>query len=406
MATNIFGGGAPVRAQVDTVTIGTPVSGDDYTLTITLDDDQTRSLTYSAESGDTIADVLAALEALWNASDDPAFSGITADADSSLDLVLTSDNAGVPFDLSVSGSSGVSITLTHTTPNSGPSDWDVDANWSLGRKPISTDDIQVAPGASAILYHLDQSALTLGSFKRIEGHVEAIGREGPPLGSRGTAPRYYLRFNCSGAVEIYGAGTFVAIDLCTSAVSPVIDHSGTPTSTRDAAVYLKGAALNTPEIRNGYVRCEQMVLNGDLHVTGSSVVILQDDCDCEPSGTSTIKLTSPDAAVIAYCNVDNIEAKKAAGYRQVKGVWSGTLTMHAGTTIIADCASIYGTVVAWGGTLVADQTPGTKTFTAVTVNSADFSLKQLTGQVTITTLTENMKSADISATVLHVTETD
>lgn len=402
MPTNIFGGGAPARAQVATITIGAPTVGDEFTLTVTLDDDQTRAVSYEALTGDTEADVLTGLANAWNDSDDPAFTGVTADADSALEMTLTSDNAGVPFDVVATASTGASITLVDTTPNSGPSDWNVDANWSLGRKPIAGDDIIIAPGATAILYHLNQSALSFASFKRQAGHVYAIGREGPPLGARGTAPRYYLRFACVGAVEIYGAGTFVAIDVGASAISPKIDHTGVPASNRDAAVYLKGSALNTPEILNGYVRCEQMTLNGDLHVTGSSVVILQDDCDCDPSAASTIRVSSPTASVIAYCGVDNVDLKKAGGYRQVKGVWTGTLTMRESCIAIADSEDTFGNVIAWGGTLVTDQTPGSKIFNAVTVNSANFVLKQLTGQVTINTLTENEKSADISATVLSV----
>jgi len=404
MALNIFGGGADEVAQVVSVTVDLPPNpGDVYTLTVVLDDDQTREIQYEAHTGDDEADVLAALEDLWNGQLDPAFSGITAAAESSLQLLLTADTAGVPFTVQASASSPASLTATVVTPNSGPNDYGTAANWSLGRIPEASDDVQIAPGASAILYGLDQTAVTLNSFKRMVGHTAQIGREGPaPLGEYGSAPRFHLRIKCSGDVEIRGGGTFVALDLDTSPVSVLVEHTGLPASSREAAVYLKGSALNTPDIRAGYVRLEGATLTADLYVSGTSQVILADDCDCEPVGGSTVFVVGANASVIAYCNVDDVDLRKGCQYWQKKGVWTGQLTMHENVTAIADTADTYGDVVAWGGTLVTDQTPGTKTINSVIVNSANFSLLQLAGSLTVNSMTVNVSSSDGSTIVYAV----
>jgi len=404
MPINIFGGGAEAIAQVVTVTVDAPPNpGDVYTLTVTLDDGQTREVEYTATTGDTEADVLGGLEALWNANRDPAFLDITAEADSSVQLTLTSEVAGVPFHVSASANTGAAITAIVTIANSGPNDYGTPENWSLGRIPIASDDVQIAPGASAILYGLDQSEVVLTSFKRLAGHTAQIGREGPaPLGEHGAAPRCYLRIRCTGVVEIRGGGTFVAIDLGISPVSPLIEHLGLPASNRDAAVYLKGSALNTPEIRAGYVRLETLTLTGDLYVSGNSHVILSDDCDCEPVGGSTLAIVGPNANVVAYCNVDDVDIRKGATYHQSKGVWNGLLTMHDNCVVIADSADTYGDVLAWGGTLVTDQTPGAKIINSIVINSAEFSLHQLAGKVTVSSMTVNVSGSDGSTVVYAV----
>lgn len=82
----------PPVAQVDTLTVGGTIEeGDKFD--ITLDPEGTPTIvTYTAEVGETIEDVVAGLVQAWN----DAFLGITA-AGASPDITLTADVAGEPF---------------------------------------------------------------------------------------------------------------------------------------------------------------------------------------------------------------------------------------------------------------------------------------------------------------------
>jgi trimeric autotransporter adhesin len=63
------------------------------------------------------------------------------------------------------------IIVTNVTPNSGPSCWDVAANWSTGTVPVSSDNVFIVDGDN-ILYGLDQSAVTLGRLEIGNKEVE------------------------------------------------------------------------------------------------------------------------------------------------------------------------------------------------------------------------------------------
>lgn len=98
-------------AQVDTVTVGGTIDaggGEDFVVTINGTD-----FTYTTGASETVADVVAGLEALINAGIEP----VTA-ADASPDLTLTADVAGDAFDATVSTTSAAgTITIAETTAN-------------------------------------------------------------------------------------------------------------------------------------------------------------------------------------------------------------------------------------------------------------------------------------------------
>src|SRR5262249_43097328 len=135
---------------------------------------------YNFTAGSTvITTILDNLVAAWNGLDAtsfPEFSEITASRSAST-LVLTNDVPGrtmtvtltplevnfAPADLQTIEGVGVATTGTVATAASGPNDWSVAKNWSLGTVPATGDDV-IIDIPIPIFYGLAQSAVTLASL--------------------------------------------------------------------------------------------------------------------------------------------------------------------------------------------------------------------------------------------------
>src|SRR6185369_11363014 len=96
----------------------------------------------------------------FNASTNSLFTGITASATATT-VVLTSDTAGIPFYCTVSttetgggGADAQTFSRASTTANAGPNDWNTDANWSTGAKPVNSDNVFFRNNAVDVKYGL------------------------------------------------------------------------------------------------------------------------------------------------------------------------------------------------------------------------------------------------------------
>lgn len=117
----------------------------------------------------TITTVRDNIVAAWNAltadGGYPEFAEITA-SPSSNDVLLTMDQAGIPFTLAAEttetgGGAADAQTLTHTTETTptGPNWFDNADNWSGYTVPVDGDTIHIDQSSVDILYGLDQSAI-------------------------------------------------------------------------------------------------------------------------------------------------------------------------------------------------------------------------------------------------------
>ena len=178
MASKFYRGTAAAVQMVDRFTPANVEIGDIFTLTATGEDGSTAAVTFTATAA-TVANVTAGLVAAWNASTNALHTGVTA-ADATTSLTLTADTAGVPFSVASSttdggGANTQTLTRAAVTANSGPSDWNIAANWSDNAVPVTGDNVTLdGRMAAAVLYGLNQAGVTLASLRHYVG-AKAVG---------------------------------------------------------------------------------------------------------------------------------------------------------------------------------------------------------------------------------------
>lgn len=167
MAVIKWNGGASSTAQVSTVTLNNDFNDSETAVAITLtaeDGSTTQSVSITPDGTDE-AVIAAALQAACAASSQTLFQAITFTQASNV-VTLTAKVAGVPFYFasSITGGAGTSTDATGTA-NSGPNDWNTDANWEGGSAPSGSDDVLINGSSYAIVYGLDQSATSFASVR-------------------------------------------------------------------------------------------------------------------------------------------------------------------------------------------------------------------------------------------------
>lgn len=159
MATKIYTGRAAIVAQVDTITVGgTPSAGNTYSVTI-----NSRSVTYTAVSGDTTTTIATALLALLQTTSNPEFREINWSSSAAV-ITGTANTPGLSFTASVSTSGGT-ITRAGLVANSSPSDVSLAGNWSGGTLPATGDDLVFEDSSIPAIYGLsttfDPASITI-----------------------------------------------------------------------------------------------------------------------------------------------------------------------------------------------------------------------------------------------------
>lgn len=169
MSTIVWRGDAPEVAEIKTATPATVEVDDVFTLTI-----NGKSVAFTA-TANTVANVTAGINTVWNASTIPEFSEITA-VDSTTHVTLTHDTEGVPFTVNATASGNATFTVNTTTTASGPYCVGVAANWSGGSLPANSDDVVFEYSDIDAKYGLDAlSAIALTSLTVKQSFTGAIG---------------------------------------------------------------------------------------------------------------------------------------------------------------------------------------------------------------------------------------
>ncbi len=160
MATVRFTGNAQIKTQLDTVTVGSPVSGSSvYTVTV-----NGKVHSYTAQSS-VAADVAAALAAdIAQDSNIKELGDSPATYASGADVLFTANIPGQPFTNAYAQTTGGGGTWNSvaTTPNSGPGVFDAAANWTS--TPGIGDALVLSIPNANIGYRLDQITAAIASF--------------------------------------------------------------------------------------------------------------------------------------------------------------------------------------------------------------------------------------------------
>tara|TARA_R110000803_G_scaffold210718_2_gene283389 strand:- start:17164 stop:18399 length:1236 start_codon:yes stop_codon:yes gene_type:complete len=271
MATLRWTGGAQDTYAIKTITIAnTWATGDTITLTV-----NGKVLVLTIGAVVTTAGVAAALTAAFNATsatgdvigtesrnvggqEIPEFANLTATTVGST-TVLTGDVIGIDHTITAGETTAGTGTasLASTVTASGKNWWSNDANWSTGAKPIATNDVYVDNSDIAILYGIDQNAITLASLNIALNYIAALGL---PLKNAGGFIDYredYHKISATlvniGQGDGQGSGR---LKLNTGTVATTINvyNTGSPLESGLPALMLLGAhATNILEVLNGDV---------------------------------------------------------------------------------------------------------------------------------------------------------
>ncbi len=201
MTTHYWQGGADAVAQVTTATPGGSIGTNTFTLTV-----GGTAISYTATSGNTATEVAEGLRDAWNGSTHPYFAAVTAAASSGV-VTLTADIAGVPFVVSGSATGAGSLSMATPTASAGPNDWSTAGNWSTGSVPTTGDIVHLNNNAAALLWGLNQSAVTLSALHIAHTFTGVVGLPldrftVDPDSSDSSKPEYRTSYLRVGATQV------------------------------------------------------------------------------------------------------------------------------------------------------------------------------------------------------------
>lgn len=171
MTTKRWQGDATPVANVWTLTPGGTIGTETFTVTI-----NGKTVSYTAESGDAVAEVCAGLTEAWNSTDDPAppeFRELTA-VDGTTLVTVTGNTAGVPHTITSAATGSATLVASEATAATGPHHFDNATNWSGGAAPANSDVLVFDSGDVPVKYGLSTS-LTGLTIKILDGYRGYIG---------------------------------------------------------------------------------------------------------------------------------------------------------------------------------------------------------------------------------------
>lgn len=262
MSTRSYVGAAPLAAKVYTITPGGTIAATD-TFAVTCGG---TTFTFTATTT-TVAHVTAGLYALIAAAQTAGSSlewaPLTA-ADATTALTVTTTTPGEDFTLTVavsnvSGGAAPTLTLTTTTANSGPEQYDNALNWSSATLPVDNDTIVIEGN-----YNLRYGTLASVTPARviIRDFSGTIGL--PPINANGRYPEYRSQYmllgNAADAIamtwDFMGNITsgLMRLSAADAQVTVNVYSTGTPSDPTIAALTLIGThASNVLNVLSGSV---------------------------------------------------------------------------------------------------------------------------------------------------------
>lgn len=364
------GGATPSVAQIWKGTITTTTNGDTYTVTVTDDTGYSATISYTvANPPDTTTTLVATgFITAWNASTDPLVSTITA-TQSSGQVILTADNAGTPF-YATTGGTGTWSGTGDTTPNVGPNDWNSALNWSTGAVPVNSDTVTIdGRGSSyAILYGLDQSAVTLALLEIYQGAPD-VATTSLALAVSATIANLNLPAKQGAGVS----SALINLDFGSNAVN----------CTNWGGNYAGTGGLPGTIIAGSHSSNSLTVLGGLL--MGVGLMTVGEACSFP---TITLKAgTLLTGSGTTWTTVNNNGGTVTLGTASAAGS-NQTLTNTTGTTRILGSVTV-GTANADGGTILFNNRTTVVTNLNMNGGTVDFRENQAAATVTSTTIKDN-----------------
>ncbi len=319
-------------------------------------------------TGGTITATVAALLALIQTAQatEGDFAEMTFSANAGvLTYTVTSSNAGKPVTVTgtVSGGTGTQ-TPAAVTANSGPSVWDIIANWTSAI-PVATDSVYLDNSTVPVLYDLSQAGATVAAINYLQSFTGTVGlpkvnRNGLPYNEYRTD---YLTLDATLIVVGRGPGRGsgrIKHNSGTVLSTVNVENTGTPAEQGLEAFLWKGTnASNAMNVTKGSVGVavfggETATLN-TLNVDGGSVRI--------GAGVTLNTVVVNGGTVEINCAIVT-SLTVNGGVVTINGTGAcAALTVNGGTVYYNTTGTLGGAPLVLSGLLSFDRDPRTKTVT-------------------------------------------
>lgn len=336
MAINRWLGDAQAVARVETYTVASSTAAQTFGVTI-----NSKTVYYTAGSGETTSTIAAALQALLAASTIPEFRRVTWSVASAV-VTGTAATAGVKWIGAAYGTGTLNRSVA--TVGTGPNYVSNTANWSLGSLPAIGDDVVIDGTDVDLLYDLDTfgAAGALGSFTVRSSFTGTIGLpETNPAGYREYLPRY-LKFADGVTTATIGGGEG------TGSSRLLLDFDGDDTAVSVAATGPRASDAFSPLLLTGLASgAVANVAGGDVGVaveTGQTATV------------TTLRVTGPDTKVVlgdgaTITTIDQDDGEvECSGAVTTLGITGGQHAQLGGSvaTVTADGGTV---ILRHGGTV-------------------------------------------------------
>lgn len=313
MAATSWLGRAQTQVQITTSTLaGTWATGDTATFKI-----NGKELTLTVGAVVTLTGIADAIIAMINGasligdetrnavgSDFAEWDGITASKSGTDTIVLTADDGGVPYTVTVAevtagdGTVGAPSTTQAAT---GPNDVNNADNWSEGSVPGAGDAMYIDNTDVSLLYNLDQLS---GTITSLTIGLNFGGEIGLPKTNTAGYPEYraeYLAIDCTtiriGVGSGGGGSGRIKIDTGSTQTTLEVLSTGGPAETGFGAVLWKGThAANVVDVKGGSVSIapygSEVATVATLRVAGGAEVAIGTGCTITAAQNVNSTLTS------------------------------------------------------------------------------------------------------------------
>jgi hypothetical protein len=300
--------------------------GDTYTLTHNL-----KTVSYTAVTGDTTADVAAGLVAAVQASPEPEFQELEASSNAAvLSITGPDDGATVTVTASVSGSA--TMTAGTTTAPVSPYDVGDGANYSSGSLPANNDTLVIPTGSADMRYNLE-------ALSAITGLTIVREIDGPVIGLPDYRATNYREYR---PTRLKVPAPTVRINLSQQEDGPIRLNLH---STNAAITVNQAGAAGRGNIGAEAIDIIGTAANSTLAVNGSSVVVAPAYTD-----TGTITTLTADNSTIRVGRGATLTNAELNGCEAEIGCnWTGLTVDDGGLTTITGTAT--GALTANGGTV-------------------------------------------------------
>jgi hypothetical protein len=366
MSSKQWVGNAAAVLDVWVISLSGTVTSQTYSVTI-----NSKSITYVAGSGDTVATILAGLVTAWQNLQIPPpveFSELTPVV-SGTTIVATANAAGNPCVISVSTGGSATFTIAHTQSATGPNDFANAQNWVGGVAPANGDTLIFDNGSTSCLFGLSTSltGITVNVNPGFSGNIGL-----PIINSNNSTPyaEYRTRaLTLTGGTAVINSGSLSRCNLAFGSTAATVraQQTGRRIDANTPVVLITGGASGSQlDVSKGDVGVAFYQTDTANFPTILTTYISNALTDvtlyCGP-GATLGTITANGGNMTINSNVTTLTMGTGGGILLINAGAVTTLTADNGTILYNSTGTLGTCILAGNATLSFDQDPRAKTLT-------------------------------------------